>query len=336
MVSDNNRALFSKAWWAEITKRDDFWKEFEKNVAKSTVERRFRSAVGTKDVTLFTKFRTRQKRTPRQAKATLAVKAESDGEDEEDASVELEREETGTPAMDVEPSIEVVNPPVSGYDLLSPPRTLSTPAPDVRISMRTPPLARKRKREELKTEDEVEDGGLPTILDALRSRGRVRAEGAVKTRAYGKADDNGLHAEMLHANATTDRERGVNAKEHDKDTTTSRASIYTPNPLFNTSPPASALATFLESSPTPEITFLRSTPAPLSSISAGPSSYPGIKSEPSTNPPPKKLIKLEEDSAEYLEFQKFRALREGLLRDEDGDVEGQGQGQRVKVEGMGA
>jgi len=60
--SAGGHALFSRAWWAEITKTDIFWKDFEKYVARTTIDRRLRSPLDSKHVKIFTEFKTRSKK----------------------------------------------------------------------------------------------------------------------------------------------------------------------------------------------------------------------------------------------------------------------------------
>lgn len=304
MQSDSGCTLFSKAWWADITKKDEFWKEFEKNVARSTIERRFRSAIGTKHVTLFTEFKKGSTRTPRQAGEGSALKIESDGVDGVDEMDNQEGAggdtEEGTSMMDhttdIKPSIEVVVPslstkspavkaepatekpfldkPCSTYDLLPPPRAslqlAHAPAPASPFTMPVPLLARKRRRETFKVE--VQD-----------DEDIARLPAAVSTRFVDTVHRVATQDNTVHDSATHTSELG-------KDTNNIATGTSTINLPSTTSPSCSP------SFPS-EITCLRSNP--LSNPPSTPSSHTRVKAKHQETgiPPPKKMNKLEEDSA---------------------------------------
>jgi hypothetical protein len=129
MVSSNGRTLFSALWWAEITKRDDFWKEFEKYVARTTIDRRLRSPIDSKHVRVVTEFQTRQKKATNLGQVLPTNRAAQEMPETEDEMSDLEASdedledillnmETTTPTK---PSIEVVVPPYSSISTYHPP-----------------------------------------------------------------------------------------------------------------------------------------------------------------------------------------------------------------------
>lgn len=202
MQSSCGRTLFTKAWWAEITKTDEFWKDFEKYVARSTVERRFKSPVGTKHVTIFTEFKTKQRKIKQQVERKTGGAAIQETEEEDDEMDD--REDADDPeerkpmlldeTVDTKPSIEVailkycasipkprsavksepdagnavVETPSSARNFLTRiealPAPNQTPTPAPQFTRGTLSLKRKHDELEIEAEDDTNTSGNPAAI----------------------------------------------------------------------------------------------------------------------------------------------------------------------------
>ena len=340
MSSSNGRTLFSTLWWAEITKRDDFWRHFEIYVARTTINRRLRSPLDSKHVRVVTEFQTKRRRLPSLRPTPEAEDEMSDLEDDdEDLEESTLTEETTTPTK---PSIEVVVPryssistdhpsvagksipePVTATDSVEQPSSthsfvtlpvalpISEPAPapatittpPYQLSMESPSL--KRKYDEFMAGDETHPNTPRINLEPEAKIIKTDADAV----SLSDANDEIMAEDDMLSNMP-EMKLGPKAKTIKTDVDAiswpdaQDEEMKPISPFFGPTPTYSSISFIM----TPNDTF----------TTMKNESWPVTPSAPITPPfpapaAPKRTIKLEADSEEYLEFQKFRQLRESLL-----------------------